>query len=190
MAKINFRKLHRTIAPIVFLPLLISALTGTIFILGEMFFGESEKFEDTILGIHEGEFLGEPLVPVYVLLIGLGLVGIIVSGIVIFVQKRHHRGSNLITGDVNFRSIHSFLAPILFIPLLVSATTGMGYRIGRAWLDIPKEKISILMDIHQGSYFGPFLQVVYICLIGVGLISILITGLQMTGIFRKRLSKT
>ncbi|WLT39659.1 PepSY domain-containing protein [Synechocystis sp. B12] len=128
--------------------------------------------------------------PVYILLLGLGLIGIIVSGVVIFVQKRHSRFGNLMAGDVNFRSVHNFLGPILFIPLLVSATSGMGYRIGRAWLHLPKEKIGILMDIHQGSYFGFFLQVVYIVLIGLGLISILITGIQMTGIFRKRISRT
>lgn len=188
MAKINFRKLHRTIAPIIFLPLIISALTGTIFVVGETFLEESEEFEDIILGIHQGEFLGKPLVPVYILLVGLGLIGIIVTGIIMFNQKRNNRLGNLIHGKINPRSIHGFLAPILFAPLLVSAITGIGYRIGRAWFNLPKEKVEILMDIHQGSYFGSFLQMIYILLIGLGLIAILISGIQMTGIFRKRIS--
>lgn len=188
MAKINFRKLHRTTAPILFIPLLLSALTGTIYILGETLFGESEKFGEFILGVHEGKFLGKPLVPIYILLIGLGLIGLIITGIIMFSQKRNNRLRNLIHGKVNPRSIHGFLAPILFAPLLVSAITGIGYRIGRAWFNLPKEKIEILMDIHQGSYFGSFLQMIYILLIGLGLIAILISGIQMTGIFRKRIS--
>ena len=189
MTKLNFRKLHRTVAPILFIPLLLSALTGTIFILGEKLFGWSEDFGELILGIHEGKFLGEPLVPVYIMLVGLGLIGMIATGMVMFTQRRNNRLGNLIHGKINPRSIHGFLSPILFIPLFLSATTGIAYRIGRAWFNLPKEKIGIMMDIHQGSYFGSFLQVIYILLIGLGLVMILVSGIQMTGIFRRRISK-
>jgi hypothetical protein len=72
------------------------------------------------------------------------------------------------------------------IPLFVSASTGIIYRISRAWFGLPKEQVKIFMDIHQGSYLGPSLRVVYILLVGLGLLFILVTGIQMTSIFRKR----
>ncbi|MGL5032635.1 MAG: hypothetical protein ACRC6M_02405, partial [Microcystaceae cyanobacterium] len=80
-------------------------------------------------------------------------------------------------------------APILLLPLFVSASTGVIYRISRAWFNLPKEQVKIFMDIHQGSYLGPSLRVIYVLLVGLGLLVILATGLQMTGIFRKRAIK-
>ena len=34
---------------------------------------------------------------------------------------------------MNFRKLHRKIAPILFLPLLLSALTGISYRIGRSW---------------------------------------------------------
>ena len=101
-------------------------------------------------------------------------------------QKRAKGNNTLIPQKFTFRSVHSLFAPILLLPLFVSASTGIIYRISRAWLGLPKEQVEIFMDIHQGNYLGSSLRVVYVLLVGLGLLVILVTGLQMTGIFRKR----
>jgi len=186
MTNINFRKSHRKIAPILFIPLLLSAITGIAYRIGRTWFGISDEFGESILALHEGKFLGKPLVPFYVLLLGLGLVAMIVSGIIMIQQKRTNNQGKFLPAQLNFRSLHGFVAPILLLPLFVSASTGIIYRISRAWFGLPKEQVEIFMDIHQGSYLGSSLRVVYILLVGLGLLFILVTGIQMTSIFRKR----
>ena len=110
----------------------------------------------------------------------------IVSGIIMIKQRKKNSQGQFTSKQLNFRSLHGLLAPIFLLPLFVSASTGIIYRISRAWLGLPKEQVKIFMDIHQGSYLGPSLRVFYILLVGLGLLFILITGIQMTGIFRKR----
>ena len=38
---------------------------------------------------------------------------------------------------LNWRKVHRFIAPILFLPLLLTTITGVAYRLGRSWFDIP-----------------------------------------------------
>ena len=78
---------------------------------------------------------------------------------------------------ITFRQLHRQLAPIIFLPLLIAAFSGMGYRLGRNWFNIPKEKIHFLMDIHQGKYWGEQLMPVYVLLEGLGLILMISTGI-------------
>ncbi len=84
----NARKLHRKIAPILFLPLLLSALTGLAYRIGRSWFGLSDKFGDFMMLIHEARYLGKPLVPVYVLLTGLGLAVMIATGLVMLQNNK------------------------------------------------------------------------------------------------------
>ena len=186
MTNLNFRKYHRKIAPILFIPLLLSAFTGISYRIGRTWFGISDDFGESILALHEGKFLGKPLVPFYVLLLGLGLVAMIISGIIMIKQRQKNSQGQFTSKQSNFRSLHGLLAPIFLLPLLVSASTGIAYRLGRAWFGLSDEQAEIFMNIHQGSYLGPFLRVVYILLVGLGLLFILFTWIQMTGIFRKR----
>jgi uncharacterized iron-regulated membrane protein len=179
----NFRKLHRKVAPILFLPLLLTALTGVAYRIGRSWFAIPEDIAEFFMTVHEGRFLGKPLVPIYVLLVGLGLIGMIATGLVM--MKRRSLSFN---AQPNWRWIHRILAPIAFLPLLASALTGIAYRLGKAWFGLSSEQTAILMRIHQGSYLGSTLKPVYVLLVGVGLIGLLITGIQMTGIFRKRKS--
>lgn len=74
-------KLHRKIAPIIFIPLFLTAFTGIAYRLGRSWMGLSEEKADILLIIHQGEFLGEPLVPIYVLSVGLGLIAMLVTGL-------------------------------------------------------------------------------------------------------------
>ncbi len=131
--------------------------------------------------LHEGRFIGKPLVPVYVLLVGLGLLGMIITGLTMIKWQRKTPKSN---PKRDWRWFHRLLAPIAFLPLFVSAITGISYRLGRSWFGLSSQQASILLQIHQGSYLGNF-KAVYVLLVGLSLLALLITGIQMTGICRK-----
>ena len=178
-----FRKLHRKTALIIFLPLLISALTGIIYRLGKSWFGMSNQLGNIFMVIHQGEYLGTPLVPIYVLLVGLGLLGMIVTGLSMTGIFSPNRASQ---AGINARKVHRIVAPVIFLPLTVSAVTGVIYRLGKSWFGMSSENAAIFLRIHQGSYLGDFFKPVYVLLVGLGLIIMLITGINQTGIFRQR----
>jgi uncharacterized iron-regulated membrane protein len=180
----NFRILHRKIAPFIFVPLLLSATTGVAYRVGRSWFGLSDGFGEIMMTIHQGEFLGEPLSPVYVLLTGLGLVAAIVSGVNMLLKMRARKNTAR-PAEQTPRSLHRWLAPVFFLPLFVSATTGIIYSFGRS-LGLSTEQTQLMLRLHQGSYLGQPLRVFYVLLVGVGLLGLLVTGIQMTGIFRKR----
>lgn len=183
MANFPIRKLHRKFAPILFLPLLLSALTGIFYRIARSWFGLSDELGENVLALHQGKFLGEPLVPFYILLIGSGLLAMIITGLMMFKQRKQ---KPITSGKLNFRLLHGFLAPILLLPLLISAITGIGYSLGENWFGLSDEQVEILMDIHQGNYLGSSLRVIYVLLVGLGLLAILVTGIEMTGLLRKR----
>jgi uncharacterized iron-regulated membrane protein len=181
----KFRTIHRKIAPVVFLPLILTAFTGVAFYIFTNWFGLSEEKGEIFLVIHQGEFLGDQLKPIYVILAGLGLLGMIITGLVInplFKQKSFAK----ITQNINQRKYHALGSIVLFLPLTISVITGIFYRVGRSYFGLSDEQAEIFMEIHQGEYLGSFLQSIYIILVGMGLISLLITGIQMTTIFIKR----
>ncbi len=184
----NLRKLHRKTAPILFIPLLLTALTGIAFRVGRSWFGLSDGFGDFMMVLHEGRFLGKPIVPIYVLLVGLGLVGMVVSGITLIKQRKQAATSKSL--KLNERKLHQVIAPIAFLPFAVSAITGVFYRLGRAWFNLSEDQADFLLKIHQGSYLGSTLRPIYVLLVGASLIAMLLTGLQMSGIVRKRRSQT
>jgi uncharacterized iron-regulated membrane protein len=183
----NLRKLHRKSAPIVFIPLFLTALTGVAYRLGRSWFEIPNEVAGFLMTIHEGRFLGAPLVPVYVLLMGVGLLGMIVTGLSLLKRKR--QASNL-KGKVDFRQVHRVLAPLAFLPLLMSAATGIAYRLGKDWLGLSSDQAAVLLRLHQGSYLGSSLKPFYVLCVGVGLIGLLITGIQMSSIFRQRKSQS
>lgn len=185
MDKRNFRKIHRKIGPILFLPLVLSALTGLSYRLGKSWFGMSSDNAEIFMVIHQGEYLGDQLKPVYVLLLGLGLLGAIATGLTMtaIFNKTPKTPPN---SKLNFRQVHRLLAPIIFLPLIISALTGITYRIGKSWFGMPADTAHIFMQIHQGEYFGDLGKPIYVLLVAIGLIAMLITGINMIGIFRKR----
>jgi uncharacterized iron-regulated membrane protein len=177
----NLRKLHRKTAPILFIPLLLTALTGIGYRIGRSWLGLSDDFGDFMMLLHEGRFLGKPLVPVYVLWVGLGLLGMIISGVSL-IKRRASSSSK--PSQLNQRRLHQIIAPIALLPLVISAMTGIAYRVGKAWLGLSNDQAAILLRLHQGSYLGTTLRPIYVLFVGVGLIALLITGIQMTGLFR------
>ena len=87
-----------------------------------------------------------------------------------------------IVQQVTGQRVVDYLQPRLFAPLLVSAVTGIGFRLGKAWFDIPTPVARWLLRLHQGSYLGKDLRVVYVLLLGIGALALLGTGLARTGL--------
>jgi hypothetical protein len=142
-----FRKLHRKIAPILFLPLLVSALTGIAYRLGRSWFGIPDAVADFLMVIHQGAYLGVPLEPIYVLLLGLGLVGMSITGLTML--RRHSNHSEWQRVKLDGRNVHRIFAPVFFLPLIVSALTGVIYRLGKSWFGMSNEQAAIFLGIHR-----------------------------------------
>lgn len=83
----TFRKLHATLAPIVLLPLLVTVFTGVAYRLSKSWFGATRDQAHFLMVIHEGEYLGDFLEPIYVLLNGVGLLWMLVTGSVMAYQN-------------------------------------------------------------------------------------------------------
>jgi hypothetical protein len=84
-----------------------------------------------------------------------------------------------------FRKYHRILAPIIFLPLILTTITGMATTMTAEWrlnLGISRH---LLLDIHTGEIFH--LQAVYPILNGLGVIGLLVTGISMTGMFKNKL---
>ncbi|MGL6139072.1 MAG: PepSY domain-containing protein, partial [Planktothrix sp.] len=137
MQNIQLRKFHRKIAPIIFIPLFLTAFTGMAYRLGRTWMGMPKDKAEILLTIHQGEFLGEGLVPIYVLSIGLGLIAMIFTGLSMLRLAQQKRKNNLKDQPLNARKVHQILAPIIFIPLFVSASTGILYALGDSWFNFP-----------------------------------------------------
>ena len=73
-----FRKYHRQLAVIVFLPLLLTVITGVAYSILHELLGLNELAE-IVLKLHNGEIIG--LEKIYPLLNGLGLIGMLITGI-------------------------------------------------------------------------------------------------------------
>ncbi|PSB47892.1 hypothetical protein C7B80_08105 [Cyanosarcina cf. burmensis CCALA 770] len=183
--KVEFRKLHRQLAPILFLPLLASALTGVAYRLGKSWFGVSTSVGDVLMTIHQGEYLGKRLVPIYIILISLGILGMSVTG----THLLDRRSSDRELAKSNIRNIHRLLALILLLPLSISAETGLAYTIARDWLGLSREQIGFLLEIHQGLYLGGTFSNFYILLLGSGLVVLLIAGIRMTSLIGSQIPR-
>jgi hypothetical protein len=84
----------------------------------------------------------------------------------------------------SFRKYHRFLAPILCLPLALTALTGMLITITDEWhwpLGFPQ---GLLLHLHTGELFH--LEKIYPILNGLGVIGLLITGMTMTSLFPRR----
>ncbi|WP_330204555.1 hypothetical protein [Cyanobacterium sp. Dongsha4] len=86
----------------------------------------------------------------------------------------------------DFRKLHRKIAPIVFLPLFVTAFTGVLYRVARSWFGVSDEIGEMIMFIHQGTFLGKDLRVFYVILNGLGLIGMVVSGIVMSGIFFRR----
>ncbi len=86
---------------------------------------------------------------------------------------------NMVKWQKKVRDFHSLMAPIVLLPLLVTVTTGVIYRLGKSWFGLSRDQVHFLMVIHEGEFFGQFFEPIYVLLNGLGLLWMLITGLFM-----------
>ena len=86
-----------------------------------------------------------------------------------------------------FRKYHRVLAIIICLPLALTVLTGMATTLVGEWnLGVGTVSRSFLLALHTGEIFG--LQAIYPLLNGLGIIGLLVTGMTMTGLFRRRVS--
>ncbi|WP_330483808.1 PepSY domain-containing protein [Tumidithrix elongata] len=83
-----------------------------------------------------------------------------------------------------FRKLHRYIALAVCLPLFLTLITGMLITVVQEWqLDIGV-KSNLLLRIHTGEIFH--LQAFYPILNGLGLIGLIVTGLSISGLFRKQ----
>ena len=84
----------------------------------------------------------------------------------------------------NSRQLHKILAPWIFLPLLISALTGLFYRISKDILGFSRDEVHWLMSLHEGEWLGENGELIYVILNSLGLIWMIFSGL---GILSKKL---
>ena len=92
----------------------------------------------------------------------------------------------------NSRQFHKSLAPWVFLPLFISALTGLFYRILKDLLGYSRDEVHWLMSLHEGEWLGDNGELIYVILNSLGLIWMLITGFQMFAkkiLFSKKVTK-
>lgn len=171
------RKFHRQFAPWLAIPLLLTLVTGVTYRIGRAWFGMGKETGGTILDIHAGGWLGGTGSVIYVILVGAGLLSLVATGFYLVVKSRA-KGQP--------RVFHRIVGAIFLLPLAASAITGIAFKAGEEWLQLSDGTLGILMSIHQGSWLGKAARPFYVLAIGIGLLSLAITGLRMTGVFRKK----
>lgn len=82
----RLRQLHRTIAPIMILPVLLTLITGSLYQIVDL--GEKGKDFDWLLDWHKGHFGSLNLEVIYPFLNALGLLTLAITGISMWVQMR------------------------------------------------------------------------------------------------------
>lgn len=77
------------------------------------------------------------------------------------------------------RRWHGRLAPVVLAPLLLTAFSGMGYRLLRDWGGLSRDQAHLLMQLHEGEWLGDQGKTIYVLLNGLGLLWMLSTGALM-----------
>lgn len=75
-----------------------------------------------------------------------------------------------------FRKWHRTIAPIVLLPLFLTVSTGVSYRLAKDWFGLSRDQVHFLMALHEGEYLGKTLEPLYVLLNGLGLLWMLITG--------------
>jgi len=155
----------------------VTLSTGIACRTGMAWFGMRKETGGRLLDIHAGGWLGDAGSVIYVILNGAGLLGLVVTGLYLVLKS---------SAKVQPRVFHRLAGAIFLLPLALSAVTGIAFKIGDEWLHLPDSTLGPLMSLHQGSWLGKAVRPFYILTIGLGLLSLAITGLQMAGVFRKK----
>jgi hypothetical protein len=78
------------------------------------------------------------------------------------------------------RQWHGAVAPFVLLPLLITVSSGVGYRLLRDWAGLERDRVHLLMALHEGewlrSWLGPTGETLYVLLNGLGLLWMLASG--------------
>jgi len=80
----NSRQFHKALAPWVFLPLLISSITGLLYRVSKDLLGYSRDQVHWLMSLHEGEWLGDYGELIYVFLNSFGVLWMLITGFQMF----------------------------------------------------------------------------------------------------------
>ena len=83
----RMRELHRRIAPLILVPILVTVCSGVSYRLARDWLGASREQVHWLMVLHEGEWLGTTLEPIFVLLNALGLLWMLASGGLLLIQR-------------------------------------------------------------------------------------------------------
>lgn len=83
----QLRRWHAAVAPFVLAPLVITVCTGMAYRLLKDWGGLGRDQVHLLMVLHEGEWLGQSLEPFYVLLNGLGLLWMLITGATLLLQR-------------------------------------------------------------------------------------------------------
>ena len=166
--KLPLYKIYRQFILLLFLPLITTALTGIVYGIGDRFLRLPSIITNVLIFIHKGQFLGIKLVPIYVLLMGLGTFLICLVTLI-------DRDDSLISSQ----KVPYPLVLILVIPLAVCVETGVAYQLGKDWFGMSEQKTADFLSIHGGNSLGTFLGSLYTIITGLSLIALTIIGYQL-----------
>jgi predicted permease len=169
--KAALRILHQKIAPWILPSILLLAFSGLTYRLGRAWFGMSKETGQWVLGIHTGSGLGAVGSTIYLSAVGGILILLIVSGLWMMFTSKFSKNPR--------RKAHRILAIIFFLPLLISAVTGMAFHVGDLWLPMSDATKDLLMDLHEGAWLGKTLKPFYILLLTAGTLGLGISGVRM-----------
>jgi hypothetical protein len=164
------RPLHRRLSPWLAAPLILVALTGLTYRIGRSWFGMSKEVGNQVLDFHTGMWLGKGASLAYTSIVGLGLLALTISGAVLLWKSQAKAGA---------RRWHRIVAWMLVLPMFASASTGLLHHFGELVFGFEKATQSLLMNIHQGNWLGPKGRPFYILWVGLGLLTLVVTGLSM-----------
>lgn len=172
----RLRAIHRRVSPWIFALLIVSATTGMLYRVGRAWFDMTRPTGDVVMNIHTGTWTG-PLSPAYILLVGGGLLTLLITGLTMLIRSRARHGA---------RAWHRWAAYVLTIPLLLTAITGIVSGLDGVWYDLPKNLGSLSMTLHEGRWLGKAGRPFYVLFVGMGILILGLSGLRLTGLFKKR----
>ncbi len=82
-----------------------------------------------------------------------------------------------------FRKYHRMIALTICLPLIITAVTGIAMTVADEWLHQAK-LVGFLLKIHTFQFGG--LSAILPIFNGLGLLSLIATGLNMAGLFSQR----
>lgn len=170
LMKKNLRTFHRRLAPWIFVLAAVSAVTGMVYRIGRAWFGMNKETGNTVLDFHTGEWINAAFSPVYVLLVGGGLLFLLGTGAVLWWQGRTRAGA---------RFWHRVLGVVLMLPLTATVLTGILAKLGEEWFGFSENTGKLLMTIHEGRWLGQDGRPFYVLFVGLGLLALGISGLRL-----------